>query len=37
MTPDELLFADFNLMVAEFVASLTEEPIAFSVSVAVGA
>ncbi len=26
MTPDELVFADFNLLVTEFVASLTEEP-----------
>ena len=25
MTPDELLFADFNLMVTEYVASLREE------------
>jgi len=28
MTPDELLFADFNLMVTQFVANLTEETIA---------
>lgn len=26
MTPDELLFADYNLLVTEFVASLREEP-----------
>lgn len=25
MTPDELLFADFNLLVTEYVASLTNE------------
>jgi hypothetical protein len=37
MTPEELLFADFNLMVAEFVASLTEEPIALGELAAVGA
>lgn len=28
MTPDELLFADFNLMATEFVASLRQEPAA---------
>lgn len=27
MTPDELLFADFNLMVTEYVASLRSEPV----------
>ena len=27
MTPNELLFADFNLMVAEFVASLSVKPV----------
>lgn len=37
MTPGELRFADFNLMVTEFVASLREEPVGFSGSVAAGA